>query len=87
MKTVSIQNVIFGSDTLGLIAGPCVIESRDHALVMANSIKKISESIGIPVIYKSSFDKANRSSKDGFRGPGVEEGLKILSEINVKPSK
>ena len=81
MKTVSIQNVIFGSDTLGLIAGPCVIESRDHALVMANSIKKISESIGIPVIYKSSFDKANRTSISSFRGLGIEEGRSILSEV------
>ena len=81
MKRVSIKNVIFGGDTLGLIAGPCVIESREHAMVMANSIKEISESVGIPVIYKSSFDKANRTSISSFRGLGIDEGLSILSDV------
>ena len=64
-----------------LIAGNCVLESRDSAIETAGKLKEITQKLGISFVYKSSFDKANRSSKDGFRGPGVEEGLKILSEI------
>ena len=77
MKKVSIKNVTFGGDTLGLIAGPCVIESRDHALKMANAIQDISDRVDLPVIYKSSFDKANRTSISSFRGLGLDEGLSI----------
>jgi len=61
--------------------GPCVIESRDHTLFMAEKIKEIAEKLGISSVFKASFDKANRSSIDSFRGPGLEEGLKILSEV------
>ncbi|MFQ3333653.1 MAG: 2-dehydro-3-deoxyphosphooctonate aldolase (KDO 8-P synthase) [Woeseiaceae bacterium] len=64
-----------------LIAGNCVIESRESAIETAGKLKEITKNLGISLVYKSSFDKANRSSKDGFRGPGLEEGLKILSEI------
>ncbi len=64
-----------------LLAGPCVIESRDHALKMAESLKKIAHQNHIPFVYKSSFDKANRSSISGARGLGVEEGLAILKEV------
>ena len=64
-----------------LIAGPCVIESRDHALKMASAIKKITDELSIPFIFKSSFDKANRTSVTSFRGPGLDEGLDILSEV------
>ena len=78
MKTVSIDSVHFGEHKFGLIAGPCVIESRDHAFKMSSSIKDIAEKVDIPFIYKSSFDKANRSSIDSFRGPGLEKGLRIL---------
>lgn len=81
MKTVSINEVKFGEQTLGLIAGPCVIESRDHALKMAIAIKVVSEKVGLPVVYKSSFDKANRTSGQSFRGLGMEEGLSILSDV------
>ena len=63
------------------IAGPCVIESRDHALRMAAAIKNIADKLSIPFIYKSSFDKANRTSVTSFRGLGIDEGLKILSEV------
>ena len=66
---------------LFLIAGPCVIESRELALETAGQLKEITGRLGIPFIYKSSFDKANRSSHRSFRGPGLEAGLKILAEV------
>jgi 2-dehydro-3-deoxyphosphooctonate aldolase (KDO 8-P synthase) len=64
-----------------LIAGPCVIESEQLAIDTAGCLKEICERLAIPFIYKSSFDKANRSSGESFRGPGVEEGLRILAEV------
>ena len=64
-----------------LIAGPCVIESEQLALDTAGTLKEICARLEIPFIYKSSFDKANRSSGESFRGPGVEEGLRILAEV------
>jgi 2-dehydro-3-deoxyphosphooctonate aldolase (KDO 8-P synthase) len=66
---------------LFLIAGPCAIESRELALDTAGRLKEITASLGVPFIYKSSFDKANRSSGTTFRGPGIDEGLKILAEV------
>ncbi|MCP4301246.1 MAG: 3-deoxy-8-phosphooctulonate synthase [Gammaproteobacteria bacterium] len=66
---------------LFLIAGTCVVESEQLTLDTAGSLKEICSDLDIPFIYKSSFDKANRSSRDGFRGPGMEEGLRILSEV------
>lgn len=64
-----------------LIAGTCVVESETMTIDTAGRLKEITEALGIPFIYKSSYDKANRSSRDGFRGPGMEEGLRILSEV------
>ena len=64
-----------------LIAGPCAIESEQLALDTAGILKEITDRLGIPFIYKSSFDKANRSSNSSFRGPGIDEGLRILSEV------
>ena len=64
-----------------LIAGTCVVESETMAMETAGTLKEMTGKLGIPFVYKSSFDKANRSSKDGFRGPGIEEGLRILSEV------
>jgi len=64
-----------------LIAGPCVIESEQLALETASQLKAITSRLGIPFIYKSSFDKANRSSIDSFRGPGMQEGLRILENV------
>jgi 2-dehydro-3-deoxyphosphooctonate aldolase (KDO 8-P synthase) len=64
-----------------LIAGTCVIESEGMSLDVAGSLKEICSDLGVPLIYKSSFDKANRSSASGHRGPGMEEGLRILSEV------
>ncbi|MCC6610128.1 MAG: 3-deoxy-8-phosphooctulonate synthase [Burkholderiales bacterium] len=66
---------------LFLIAGPCVIESRELALETAAQLKQICAQVGVPFIYKSSFDKANRSSGKSFRGPGMEEGLAILAAV------
>ena len=64
-----------------LIAGPCVIENESLAIDTAGTLRELTTSLGIPFIYKSSFDKANRSSGNSFRGPGVDEGLRILSEV------
>ena len=64
-----------------LIAGPCAIESRDMAIDTAGRIHEVASRLGMPFIYKSSFDKANRSSGTSFRGPGMDEGLKILDEV------
>lgn len=66
---------------LFLIAGPCVIESREFAIETAGQLKEMAERVGIPFIYKSSYDKANRSSTKTFRGFGMEEGLRILAEV------
>jgi len=66
---------------LFLIAGTCVVESEQLALDTAGRLKEITHALGIPFVYKSSFDKANRSSGGSFRGPGLEEGLRILSEV------
>jgi len=70
-----------GSTSLFLIAGPCVIESEAHALKMAESIAKIATEVGVPYIFKASYDKANRSSVSSFRGPGLTEGLRTLGKI------
>lgn len=67
-----------------LIAGPCVIESRELAFETAGRLKEITGKLGVPFIYKSSFDKANRSSGKSFRGPGMDEGLKILADVRAQ---
>jgi len=66
---------------LFLIAGTCVIESEQSALEVSSKLKAITDELGVPFIYKSSFDKANRSSHTSFRGPGIEEGLRILQKV------
>src|SRR5690606_21958051 len=66
---------------LFLIAGPCVIESMQLQLDVAGTLKDITDRLGVPFIFKSSFDKANRTSGTSFRGPGLEEGLKVLAEV------
>jgi 2-dehydro-3-deoxyphosphooctonate aldolase (KDO 8-P synthase) len=70
-----------GSNPLFLIAGPCVIESEAHARMMAENIAKIAADAGVPYIFKASYDKANRTSVKAFRGPGAQEGLRILGKI------
>ena len=64
-----------------LIAGPCVVESEQLQMDVAGQLKEITASLGIPFIFKSSFDKANRSSGTSFRGPGMEKGLEILAKV------
>ena len=72
---------IGGGGKLALIAGPCVIESEQHARFMAEKLVRLAGDLGIPFVFKSSYDKANRSSGGGFRGPGLAEGLRILAAI------
>lgn len=82
MHEVSVGNLILGSgQALALICGPCVIESESSTLSSANFLKNLSEKLGIPLIFKSSYDKANRSSVESFRGPGLDQGLSILEKV------
>jgi len=81
-REISIQNIrIGGQAPFVLIAGPCVIESEDATLEAAARLKQITTDLGIPFVFKSSFDKANRSSVRSFRGPGMKEGLRILGRV------
>lgn len=66
-----------------LLAGPNVIESEEHILWMAKRIKNIASNVGVQLVFKSSFDKANRTSSKSFRGPGMTEGLKILEKVKI----
>jgi 2-dehydro-3-deoxyphosphooctonate aldolase (KDO 8-P synthase) len=72
---------IGGGRPLALIAGPCVIESADSAMRHAALIKSVADRVGMPLIFKSSYDKANRTSLSSFRGPGIDEGLRILAKV------
>ena len=76
-----VADIHVGSGDLFLIAGPCVIESEEHAIRMAEIIKGVTRSLAIPFIFKASYDKANRTSIRSFRGPGIKEGLRILRKI------
>ena len=82
MNTVNIGAItVGGQQPIALIAGPCVIEGYERTLKIGRAIKEIADRLGVPYIFKASFDKANRSSYKGFRGPRLEEGLKILQKI------
>ena len=84
-KLVKAGNVeIGGGRPLAVIAGPCVIESRESALRHADTLKKTADRVGVPYIFKSSYDKANRSSVNSFRGPGMVRGLEILAEVKKR---
>jgi len=72
---------IGGGAPLALIAGPCAIESQQHALEMAAALREVTAAAGVPFIYKSSYDKANRTSVDGYRGPGLAAGLSVLERV------
>ncbi|MBM3191730.1 MAG: 3-deoxy-8-phosphooctulonate synthase [Chlamydiae bacterium] len=81
-KICSIQNIPVGQgQPFVVISGPCIIESEAHTLACAEALVKLSEKLGIPLIFKASYDKANRSSIHSFRGPGLEKGLKILEKV------
>ncbi|MFK7866710.1 MAG: 3-deoxy-8-phosphooctulonate synthase [Alphaproteobacteria bacterium] len=82
LKTPDGRTLSFGNDLpFVLIAGPCVLETRDHALMMASALKTICDKLNIPFIYKSSFDKANRTSLKGVRGLGLDQSLAVFQEI------
>lgn len=83
-RPVSIGGTTVGGGPLALIAGPCQIESRDHALSMAERLVEIAQRRGIPYVYKSSYDKANRTSIASARGLGMEEGLAALAEVRER---
>lgn len=83
-KSFQVEKVDFGAGDLSFLLGPCVVESIDHATFMATSIKAICERVGVGFVYKSSFDKANRSSIDSFRGDGMEKGLEVLARIKAE---
>jgi 2-dehydro-3-deoxyphosphooctonate aldolase (KDO 8-P synthase) len=81
-KTITIGNVSFGNHLpLSLIAGPCQLESRDHAFMMAGALKELCERLGIGLVYKTSYDKANRTSIGGKRGLGLDKSLEIFADI------
>jgi 2-dehydro-3-deoxyphosphooctonate aldolase (KDO 8-P synthase) len=85
IKTVKVGNIEFANDRpFALLVGPCAIESRQHALEMSAALKELSEGLGIGLVYKSSFDKANRTSSTSRRGVGLVEGLDILAEVKEK---
>lgn len=82
MKSVKVRDFIIGKgQPLAVMSGPCVIESEEHALSTAETLSAICRKLGIPLIYKSSYDKANRSAGSSFRGPGLQQGLRILEKI------
>lgn len=84
IKQIKVKDIIIGNGSIVLIAGPCVLESRESALAIAKSLKAITAELKIPFIFKASYDKANRSSLSSYRGPGIEKGLSILKEIKEK---
>ncbi|HOC02788.1 MAG TPA: 3-deoxy-8-phosphooctulonate synthase [Candidatus Ratteibacteria bacterium] len=84
MNKVRVANCVFGGSRLCLIAGPCVLENKEISLIIAEDLKKLTDRFGVGYVFKGSFDKANRSSIKSFRGPGIEEGLNILSLIKRK---
>jgi 2-dehydro-3-deoxyphosphooctonate aldolase (KDO 8-P synthase) len=81
ISSFQLGDIRIGSGDLFLIAGPCVIESEEHAIRMAEIIKGVSRSLNFPFIFKASYDKANRTSIRSFRGPGLKEGLRVLKRI------
>jgi len=86
-KTVNVNGVKFGGkNPLALIAGPCVIESREGCMAIADKMVKLAKKQNIPYVFKASYDKANRTSINSYRGPGISKGLEILAEIREKYS-
>ncbi len=84
-KTVNVKGVKFGGkNPLALIAGPCVIESREGCMAIADKMVKLAKRHNIPYVFKASYDKANRTSINSYRGPGISKGLEILAEIKEK---
>ena len=85
MPNVTIEQLTIGPGApLAFILGPCVIESRSHALETAAAIRDIASRCGVPVIFKASYDKANRTSRSSFRGPGLDAGLQVLADVKAE---
>ncbi len=84
IKSFKVENVTFGDGRLAFVLGPCVVESAQHALFMAQEINDICKNVGVDFVYKSSFDKANRSSIESFRGGGMEFGLEVLAQVKAE---
>ncbi len=84
MKRIKLKNFEIGGDKLTILAGPCAIESQEIIEKTAEKLKQITEKLGINYVFKSSFDKANRSSITSFRGPGMEKGLEMLEKVKKK---
>src|ERR1044071_3806596 len=84
-RVISVGGVRFGNDLpLAFIAGPCVIESPEHAVKTAKHLSQLAKRLRLPYVFKSSYDKANRSSIKSFRGPGLNKGLQVLAEVKKK---
>src|SRR5208337_2478778 len=81
---VGLDGLRSGAEELFFILGPCVIESEEITLRVAREVARISNEAGVPVVFKSSFDKANRTSAESYRGPGLKQGLAILKDVREK---
>lgn len=81
VKPIKLKDFEIGADVLTILAGPCVIESRDLIFNVAEALKTLTQKLGINYVFKSSFDKANRSSIKSYRGPGIDEGLDLLLQV------
>ena len=85
MKTVTVGDVSFANNKpFALIAGPCQMESREHAFDMCGQLKEMTTKLGIPFIYKTSFDKANRTSLKGKRGLGLEKAMEVFTDLKAE---
>ncbi|KAL5580107.1 hypothetical protein UlMin_012549 [Ulmus minor] len=82
-SATALYNQLKAAEPFFLLAGPNLIESEEHIMWMAKSIKTIASKVGLPLVFQSSFDKANRTSSKSFRGPGMSEGLKILEKVKI----
>jgi 2-dehydro-3-deoxyphosphooctonate aldolase (KDO 8-P synthase) len=84
VREVRIGGAVFGGGPLAVIAGPCVIESEALAIEVAEALRDMTRTLGLPYVFKASYDKANRSSAEGFRGPGLAEGLAVLKRVRER---
>ncbi|MFQ5901532.1 MAG: 3-deoxy-8-phosphooctulonate synthase, partial [Thermodesulfobacteriota bacterium] len=84
MNKIEVSGITLGGTHLALIAGPCVIEDYASTVCLAERLKEITDSLDMPFIFKASYDKANRTSINSYRGPGLEEGLEILKDVKEK---
>ena len=84
IKRIKLRDFEIGGDKLTILAGPCAIESQEILDETAAGLKEITKKLGINYVFKSSFDKANRSSITSFRGPGLEKGLEMLAKVKEK---